>query len=118
MTLAAPVLDQTADKRSVSRNRVLLVGKLVYGGTAFTLECAIRNITDRGASVRLSPGLQLPRSVSLIETATGRAYQADVVWQRSGFAGLAFTSVRDLSASGPGDPLRRLWIDALPRDKR
>ena len=117
MTLAAPVLDQ-ADKRSVSRNRVLLVGKLVYGGTAFTLECAIRNITDRGASVRLSPGLQLPRSVSLIETATGRAYEAQVVWQRSGFAGLAFTSVRDLAASGAGDPLRRLWIDLLPRDKR
>src|SRR3712207_5061278 len=117
MTLAAPALDH-AEQRSVARNRVLLVGKLVYGGTAFTPECAIRNITDRGASVRLSPGVQLPRSVSLIETAAGRAYQADVVWQRSGFGGLAFTSVRDLGAAGPGDPLRRLWIDLLPRDKR
>jgi hypothetical protein len=118
MSLAAAPLPDTAEKRSVSRNRVLLVGKLVYGGTAFTPECAIRNITDRGASVRLSPGLQLPPSVSLIETGSGRAYQADVVWQRSGFAGLAFTSVRDLSTSGPGDPLRRLWIDLLPREKR
>ena len=114
MTLAAPVLDQ-AEQRSVARNRVLLVGKLVYGGTAFTPECAIRNITERGASIRLSPGLRLPPVVSLIETATGRAYEGHVVWQRNGFAGLAFTSVRDLSTSGPGDPLRRLWIDTLPR---
>ena len=116
MTLAAPVSDR-AEQRSVTRNRVLLVGKLVYGACAFTPECAIRNITDRGASVRLAPGLQLPRVVSLIETASGRAYEAHVVWQRSGFAGLAFTSVRDLSTSGPGDPLRRLWVDGLPRGR-
>ncbi len=31
--------------------------------------------------------------------------------------GLAFTGMRDLRASGPGDPLRRIWLDLLPRGR-
>ena len=116
MTLAAPALDR-AEQRSVARNRVLLPAKLVYGNHAFTPECLIRNLTDRGASVRLAPGLQLPPVVSLIDMGAGHAYGAHVVWQRNGFAGLAFTSVRDLNTAGPGDPLRKLWMDALPRGR-
>ena len=107
----------TAEKRAVSRHRVLLGAKLVYGGHAFTPECMIRNLTDRGCSVRIAPGLQLPPVVSLIDMGAGHAYGAHVVWQRNGFAGLAFTSVRDLNTSGAGDPLRRLWVDALPRGR-
>ena len=117
MTLAAPLLEQP-EKRSAPPNRVLLVGKLVYGQNAFTPECAIRNITEHGAAVRLgAPDLMLPPQVSLIETGSGRAYDCKVVWQRSGFAGLAFTGMRDLRASGPGDPLRRIWLDLLPRGR-
>jgi hypothetical protein len=59
----------------------------------------------------------LPPQVSLIETGSGRAYDARVVWQRSGFVGLAFAGVRDLRLSGPGDPLRRIWLDLLPRGR-
>ena len=116
MSLAAPVLDQ-AEKRAVSRNRVLLNAKLVWGQNAFTPECVIRNLTDRGCSVRLPQGLPLPPVVSLIDMGAGHGYSAHVVWQRSGFAGLAFTAVRDLNTAGPGDPLRRLWLDAIPRGR-
>ena len=115
MTLAALAQD-TVEKRAVSRHRVLLGAKLVWGQNAFTPECVIRNLTPRGCSVRISPELRLPPALALIDMGAGHAYGAHVVWQRSGFAGLAFTSVRDLATSTKGDPLRQLWIDALPRN--
>ena len=63
MTLAALAQD-TVEKRAVSRHRVLLGAKLVWGQNAFTPECVIRNLTPRGCSVRISPELRLPPVLS------------------------------------------------------
>ena len=114
MTLAALAQD-TVEKRAVSRHRVLLGAKLVWGQNAFTPECVIRNLTPRGAAIRMEPGLALPGHVALIELAIGRAHEARVAWHRNGFVGLEIVSTRDLRSAGSNDPLRQLWIDRLPR---
>ncbi len=110
MSFAAfvPDEDAPAEKRALPRNRVLLAATLVYGEQTFTAACTIRNLTPRGASVRLESALPLPPTVTLIETRTGRAHECNVVWRRGGFLGLAFTRTRDLSRRRR-DPIRRLW---------
>jgi hypothetical protein len=114
MGLAATVQD-VAEKRAEPRNRVLLSAILAYDGYAFTPNCVIRNLTSKGAAIRLESPLRLPETVTLIELTTGRAHTARVVWKRSGFAGLELTATRDLRQAGSNDAQRQLWIDRLPR---
>jgi hypothetical protein len=116
MSLAA-IRQETAEQRSEPRNRVLLGGFLVFGDYAFTPNCVIRNLTGRGAAVRLEGELRLPDTVTIVELTTGRAHSARVVWARNGFVGLAFTASRDLRSAGSHDPLRQLWIDRIPRTR-
>jgi hypothetical protein len=110
MSFAAFVPDETApaEKRALRRNRVLLAATLVHGEQMFTALCTIRNLTDRGAAVRLDSALPLPPTVTLIETRSGRAHECRIVWRRGGFLGLAFTRTRDLH-NARRHPMRRLW---------
>ncbi len=95
------------EKRALRRNRVLLAANLVHGEHRFTSECTIRNLTERGAAVRFDSHIPLPPTLSLVETRTGRAHDARIVWRRGGFIGLELTNTRELRSSA--EPLRRLW---------
>jgi hypothetical protein len=119
MSFAEALLNETGpqapapragEQRKLQRNRVLLAAKFVHGDQKqFTTECTIRNLTAEGASVRMESSLPLPPELGLIETRTGRAHRARIVWRRGGFIGLAFTYSEELRSAPPADPLRRLW---------
>ena len=99
-------LSMPAEKRSEPRSRVVQQGVLVWGDYAFTPSCVIRNLTARGAAVRMESELRLPETVTLIEIGAGKAHSARVVWARSGFVGLELVATRDLRMAGSHDPLR------------
>jgi hypothetical protein len=115
MSLAFSSDAEFVEQRAQPRRRVIAPAILAFGGNAFTPDCVIRNLTPRGAAVRMEPGLALPGHVALIELAIGRAHEARVAWHRNGFVGLEIVSTRDLRSAGSNDPLRQLWIDRLPR---
>jgi hypothetical protein len=95
------------DKRQEPRNRVLLAARFVHGEQKFTSDCTIRNLTTHGAAVRFDSHIPLPPTLSLVETRTGRAHDARIVWRRGGFIGLELSNTRELKTSS--EPLRRLW---------
>jgi hypothetical protein len=102
--------DAAVEQRRCKRNRVLLAAKFVYGPQRqFTPECTIWNLTERGAAVRFPEGQPLPPVLELVETRSGRAHRAVVIWRRSGWVGLELSQTRDLRAAVPTDPVRRLW---------
>jgi hypothetical protein len=82
----------TEDKRSHQRRRVLKDGRVLLAGSKVTYDCAIRDLSDTGARIRLkSDSIMLPEQFELALVAEGLAYPADRKWRRGREYGVAFT---------------------------
>ncbi len=106
------------------RKSTFLTGKLVYGDApsaragAFTLDCAIRDISEGGARITLSSLQPLPVDLFLIVIKHGIAHQARIAWQKFPARGLKFVTPYFLGGAIPSDLsfLRRLWAELVARD--
>lgn len=121
--------DPSEQEARPPRKRTCLNGKLVYGDAgfmgdsaltptgAFTLDCAIHDISEGGAKIVLSKRQPLPASLYLIVTKYGVVYRANVVWSNFPSRGLQFTETYLFGAVVPEELkfLRRLWIDLCAR---
>ena len=71
-------------------------GKVIYGGVAeinregSSMDCVVRNISERGACVELNSAARLPEQVTLRIARKGRAYLARLIWRQANRVGLAF----------------------------
>jgi hypothetical protein len=103
-----------SDGRVSPRQRVLLSGKIVYGGNEMTLDCAITDISDTGARVRMQGAQLLVEPLYLVDLRHGVAYRARRAWRREDLVGLAFSERYDLRAPPPELPklVRQLWVEA------
>jgi hypothetical protein len=105
------------------RRRTCLNGKLVYGDGAFTpdgaftLDCAIHDISEGGAKVILTKRQAVPPDLYLIVIKHCVAYQAKVVWLEFPARGLKFSKTYALNAPLPEELkfLRKLWGDLYAR---
>ena len=118
-TLDDPKADPL-EQRAGERRRVLLAGKLVYGDTDMTLDCGIRNLSKRGARVRLAGPAALPNEVHLIELRSGVAFDCIVTWRRMPEFGLKFIKSYELPETVPAEQkrlsaLKRIWVENAPR---
>ena len=79
-----------------------------------TLDCAIIDISETGARVRLEGAELVVEPLYLVDLRHGAAYRARKVWRRGQSVGLAFSERYDLSAPPPELPrlVRQLWIEA------
>jgi len=104
------------DRRRAPRERVLLGGKIVYGG-GFTADCRIRDLTSMGARLVLPAHAQPPEYFHLIVVREGVAYRASRQWSVVGEAGVAFHDSHDFTRPVPPQiqPLRELWAALGPR---
>ncbi len=105
------------EQRGVRRQRVLLAGRLVYGDAHLTLDCAIRDLSDGGARIRLASPVLLPAQVWLIEVRSATAFSCEVAWRRAPEFGVKFLERRDLRADAAPElkPLKRVWIESAAR---
>ena len=99
------------------RLRTYLKGKVVYGDGAFTIDCAIRDISDGGAKIVFDEHQALPTEIFLIVVKQGVAYKAKVVWNKYPARGLKFFEAYPLDEPLPSGKgfLHRLWVDLLAR---
>jgi hypothetical protein len=106
--------DPTSPKdRAEPRRRVLLAGRIVYGPAEMTVDCAIVDLSQAGARVRLAGAQLLGEPIYLVNLSHGYAYKARQAWRRGDLLGLAFTEHYDLRAPPPQLPplIRRLWVE-------
>jgi hypothetical protein len=68
-----------AEKRIATRKRVLKTGYIVFSDKAPKLECAVRNISETGASIQVSTTIGIPSSFDII--IDGARRQCLSVWR-------------------------------------
>jgi hypothetical protein len=114
LSLNRPMCDPGSERMHQKRSprmRTLLDGKLVYGDGVFTVDCAIRDISEGGAKVALTGHMSLPSDLLLIVVKHGIAYEAKVMWVNFPARGLKFLAAHPLNKPLPDELkfLRQLW---------
>ncbi|QUD86416.1 PilZ domain-containing protein [Phenylobacterium montanum] len=109
--------DGADPRRSEPRLRTLLSGKLVFGTHDLTADCAVRNLSERGAKLHTTLAANLPRELWLIMVKKGCAYRATVCWRRGDEVGVRFESEHDLTRNTDPDlvAVRRVWREVAAR---
>ena len=108
-----PPDENGAESRTEPRRRVLLSGKLVYGDAEMTIDCAISDLSSKGARVRLAGPELLKEPIYLINVPHGLAFKAREAWRRGNLVGLTFTESYDLHTPPAELPklVRRIWVE-------
>ncbi len=100
-------------KRAAQRRRVLLGGRLVYGPSEMTVECAIVDMSESGARVRIPGTPLLVEPIYLVNVTHGQAFKARLAWRRANLLGLSFSEAYDLREPPPELPkiIRQVWVE-------
>ncbi|HLK24141.1 MAG TPA: PilZ domain-containing protein [Caulobacteraceae bacterium] len=100
-----------AARRVDLRARSLMTGKVIVGDCQMSVDCIIRNLSQRGARITIPRGIDLPALVGLMIVREGVYCEAAVAWRKGDQTGLAFRTRHNLKTDT--DPARRgvraLW---------
>jgi hypothetical protein len=78
------------EKRTIRRNRVLKGAFISFGERAPRLECSVRNLSKKGAGLRVSTTFGLPQHFDLMFD--GQYRRCQVQWRTDTAIGAAFES--------------------------
>ncbi|MGH6829949.1 MAG: PilZ domain-containing protein [Methylocella sp.] len=56
----------TQERRNVARRRVLKVAQIAFKGHGVTIDCSVRNLSDRGACLIVESSIGIPDSFDLL----------------------------------------------------
>ena len=90
------------DRRQNARDKVLLGAVAEVSEIGATMDCVVRNLSDRGACVELNRSTNLPDEIKLTIKHRGRGYLARMIWRQANRIGLAF---RDIVTDPPADDI-------------
>lgn len=108
-------LPPLAERRPSTRKRVLFRGVAVDPFRRNGAACQVRDISQTGARITVSPITNLPDQLHLIIVRAELAYQARVIWRRGEEVGLAFVKMIDLRL--PADPSLSHLVQILSQQK-
>ena len=100
------------DRRQSPRDRVIFGAVATVNEPVSTMDCVVRNISDRGACIEFDQAARLPDQINLAIARKGRSYLASLIWRHANKVGLAFRSM-----SAPGAPVSDL-DERLRRSER
>ena len=96
------------DRRESVRDKVLFGGVAEISDRGTTMDCVVRNFSDRGACVELESSAKLPDQMRVMIARKGRSYLARMIWRQANRVGLAFkTMVTDAPVDDIDVRLRR-----------
>jgi hypothetical protein len=90
------------DRRQSVRDKVLYGGVAEINESGSTMDCVVRNISERGACVEFHQAARLPDELNLTITRKGRSFLARLIWRQANKVGLAF---RIMTSDRPVDDL-------------
>jgi len=88
---------QEPTKVAKPRRRILLGGVISFGDGTHTIDCAIRNVSAKGAKITCKKADQLPQDFYLINVRDRIVYKAKLVWRTGHDAGLKFAETMRFS---------------------
>jgi PilZ domain len=97
------------DRRGSVRDKVFLGGVAeISQSNGSTVDCVVRNFSDKGACVEFNSASKLPEEMNLTISRKGRSYLARLIWRQANLVGLAFrTMVTDGTENDLDARLRR-----------
>ena len=90
------------DRRHSVRDKVLYGGVAGVGESGGTMDCVVRNFSERGACVEFDSRSRLPEEIELTIARKGRSFLARLIWRQANKVGLAF---RFMTSDQPVDDL-------------
>lgn len=108
-------LPEHYNRRRALRQRVILGGKLVHSGGAFSMNVTLRNMTAFGARLILPIEAVAPDCFDLIDMKNGDVFQCRIVWREYPQIGVVFECRERLdTAHTPRlSALKTLWLNSL-----
>ncbi len=82
------MIEETAEKRSSPRHRVLKGGTIAFNGNG--VPCTVRNLSSTGAAIDVANTAELPASFMLIIEADEFIRRCHPVWTNTTRVGVAF----------------------------
>ncbi len=82
------------DRRNAARRRVFKGAQIVFQDRASTIDCLVRDLSDRGARLKVESPIGIPDSFDLVlEAATVR--NCRVTWRKASQIGVEFSKTLD-----------------------
>jgi hypothetical protein len=99
----------TVEHRARRRQRVFLAGKIAHGMAVH--DCAIRDLSERGARVSVPLAIGLPPEVNLLILREGLLIRARQIWSHDTVYGLEFLEAEDIQTCRrpAAERLRLAW---------
>lgn len=85
------------DRRRHFRGRVYYGARIAFNNRNSTMDCLIRNFSERGARVELDNACMISDEVDLTVERKGLAFRARMIWRRDGEAGFAFRRAKHVA---------------------
>ena len=79
-----------SDIESGTHGRTFLTGKLIFNFGGSSIDCVVRRLSDRGATLELASALGVPEHFQLLIPSEGRQRPCKRVWQSDRQLGLTF----------------------------
>lgn len=95
------------DKRSATRVRSFLKGRVVFNNRMSSMDCIIRNISGTGAKLEIGAALAIPDVFELHIPQRGETLRAHLKWRRGEEVGVTFGEAPAARDAGP-DVMARL----------
>ena len=81
-----------ADEQRVSkRQRVLKKGLIVLANNSSTVDCTIRNMSDKGAQILCGDQFAVPNEFRFVTLSDNLVRDAKVIWRRGDQIGIGFS---------------------------
>jgi hypothetical protein len=100
------------ERRLASRQKAFLQGRIFFNNRRSSVDCLIRDISERGAKLRFSSAIATPDVVELHVPSRDESYRARIEWRAGEEVGVSFEGAEAPplvpSASAPGDWAARI----------
>jgi hypothetical protein len=92
------------ERRAVSRQKSFLQGRIFFNNRRTSVDCLIRDFSERGARLRFSGVTVTPDVVELFVPAKEESYRAKVIWRNTDEIGVSFDCDEKSPSPAPGTP--------------
>jgi len=80
----------TQNRRDAGRHRVLKGAHISFNGLGASIDCAVRNLSDQGACLKVESPIGIPDTFDLVVDNTA-VYHCRVTWRKATQIGVRFT---------------------------
>lgn len=80
------------EHRPKQRRRVYKTGRIAFNGGRAAIDCVLRNLSDKGACLRVVSPVGIPETFDLVLDSDNAARPCHVVWRKEKEIGVEFQS--------------------------